>query len=203
MNFYEERIRKQVEKSKQEAAEKAAKEYERSLTVQYQTLLNSTIETFTVTEAPHVTVTEPVTIKERNTPVPIGTTQDKTYIVTEGTTSLVVLSTLSPSKEVLEKRVKEAVERARKEKVDSDYRSEQEFLYQNYTRPILHPDLSPKFLSALSPPLATMPDKLYNGLSVQQTEGGLLVTANLSTFSGIAGLLGVMGVGNFLLYYPF
>ena len=44
-----------------------------------------------------------------------------------------------------------------------------------------------------------MPDKLHNGLSVQHTEGGLLVTANLSTYSGIAGLLGVMGIGNLLL----
>jgi hypothetical protein len=46
MNFYEERIRKQVERSKQEAADKAAKEYEKSLTVQYQTLLNSTTKKF-------------------------------------------------------------------------------------------------------------------------------------------------------------
>ncbi len=30
------------------------------------------------------------------------------------------------------------------------------------------------------------------------TEGGLLVTVNLSTYSGIAGLLGVMGIGNLL-----
>jgi hypothetical protein len=44
-----------------------------------------------------------------------------------------------------------------------------------------------------------MPDKLYHGLSVQQTEGGFLVTANLSTFGGIAGLLGVMGVGKVIL----
>ncbi len=29
MNFYQERIRKQVERSKQEAADKAAKEYEK------------------------------------------------------------------------------------------------------------------------------------------------------------------------------
>jgi hypothetical protein len=199
MNFYEERIRKQVERSKQEAADKAAKEYEKSLTVQYQTLLNSTTEKFTVTESPHVTVTEPVTIKERYTPAPIGTTQDKSYRVTEGTTSLAVLSTLSPSKGVLEKRVKEAIEKARKEKVESEYRAEQEFLSQNVTRPIVNPDLSPRFLSALSPPLATMPDKLYHGLSVQQTEGGFLVTANLSTFGGIAGLLGVMGVGKVIL----
>ncbi len=117
-----------MERSKQEAADKAAKEYEKSLTVQYQTFLNSTTEKFIVTESPHVTVTEPVTIKERYTHAPIGTTQDKNFRVTEGTTSLAVLSTLSPSEGVLEKRVKEAVEKARKEKVESEYRAEQEFL---------------------------------------------------------------------------
>jgi len=44
MNLFEERIRKQIEKSKEEAAEKAAKEYERSLTVQYQPIHNVTVE---------------------------------------------------------------------------------------------------------------------------------------------------------------
>ncbi len=50
MNLFEERIRKQIEKSKKEAAEKAAKEYERSLTVQYQPIHNVTVEMATVTE---------------------------------------------------------------------------------------------------------------------------------------------------------
>jgi hypothetical protein len=48
-----------------------------------------------------------------------------------------------------------------------------------------------------------MLDMLYKGLSVQQTEGGLLVTANLSTYSGIAGLMGVMGVGNLFIINKF
>jgi len=72
-----------------------------------------------------------------------------------------------------------------------------------FTCPVLHSDLSPKFLSSQSPPLATMLDMLYKGLSVQQTEGGLLVTANLSTYSGIAGLMGVMGVGNLFIINKF
>ncbi len=50
MNLFEERIRKQIEKSKKEAAEKDAKEYERSLTVQYQPIHNVTVEMATVTE---------------------------------------------------------------------------------------------------------------------------------------------------------
>jgi len=157
MNLFEERIRKQIEKSKKEAAEKAAKEYERSLTVQYQPIHNVTVEMTTVTETQSVFVIEP------------------------------------------EKRVKDAVEKAKKEKSDYEYRAEQEYLYQNLTRSLLYPDLSVKSPSTLSPPLATMPDKLYKGLSVQHTEGGLLVTANLSTYSGIAGLLGVMGIGNLLI----
>ena len=35
MNLFEERLRKQVERTKQEAAEKAAKDFEKSLTIHY------------------------------------------------------------------------------------------------------------------------------------------------------------------------
>jgi predicted signal transduction protein with EAL and GGDEF domain len=65
MNLFEERIRKQIEKSKKEAAEKAAKEYERSLTVQYQPIHNVTVEMSKVTETQRVFVTEPKVDKER------------------------------------------------------------------------------------------------------------------------------------------
>ncbi len=54
MNLFKERIRKQIEKSKKEAAEKAAKEYERSLTVQYQPIHNVTVEMSAVTETQSV-----------------------------------------------------------------------------------------------------------------------------------------------------
>jgi len=124
---------------------------------------------------------------------------EETVLLTETPSLSIPLTTLSPSKDVYEKRVKDAVEKAKKEKSEYEYRAEQEYLYQNLTRSLLYPDLSDKSPSTLSPPLATMPDKLYKGLSVQHTEGGLLVTANLSTYSGIAGLLGVMGIGNLLI----
>ncbi len=192
MNLFEERIRKQIEKSKKEAAEKAAKEYERSLTVQYQPIHNVTVEMATVTETQSVFVTEPKANKEKN----IST--EKTLVVTETLSPLPSLTTLSPSKDVYEKRVKDAVEKAKKEKSEYEYRAEQEYLYQNLTRSLLYPELSAKSPPTPSPPLATMPDKLSTGLSVQHTEGGLLVTVNLSTYSGIAGLLGVMGIGNLL-----
>jgi hypothetical protein len=193
MNLFEERIRKQIEKSKKEAAEKAAKEYERSLTIQYQPIHNVTVEMATVTETQNVFVTEPKANKEMNI------SAEKTVLMTETPSPSIPLTTLSPSKDVYEKRVKDAVEKAKKEKSDYEYRAEQEYLYQNLTRSLLYPDLSVKSPSTLSPPLATMPDKLYNGLSVQHTEGGLLVTANLITYSGLAGLLGVMGIGNLLI----
>jgi hypothetical protein len=193
MNLFEERIRKQIEKSKKEAAEKAAKEYERSLTVQYQLIHNVTVEMAIVTETQSVFVTEPKANKEKN----IST--EKTLVVTETLPPFPSLTTLSPSKDVYEKRVKDAVEKAKKEKSDYEYRAEQEYLYQNLNRSLLYPELSAKSPPTPSPPLATMPDKLYKGLSVQHTEGGLLVTANLSTYSGIAGLLGVMGIGNLLI----
>ena len=190
MNLFEERIRKQIEKSKKEAADKAAKEYEKFLTVQYQTIHNATVEMPVVTETQGFSVTESQINKGENI------VTEKTSLTTESISPLVSLTTASPSKDVYEKRVKEAVEKAKKEKSEYEYRAEQEFLYQNLTRSLLYPDLSVKSPSTLSPPLATMPDKLYKGLSVQHTEGGLLVTANLSTYSGIAGLLGVMGIGN-------
>jgi P2-related tail formation protein len=58
MNLFEERIRKQIEKSKQEAAEKTAKEYEKSLTAQYQPIHNVTVGMSAVTETQGVFVTE-------------------------------------------------------------------------------------------------------------------------------------------------
>ncbi len=110
-NLFEERIRKQIEKSKKEAAEKAAKEYETSLTAQYQPIHNVTVEMATVTETQSVFVTEPKANKEMN----IST--EKTVLVTETLSPSTSLTTLSPSKDVYEKRVKDAVEKAKKEKV--------------------------------------------------------------------------------------
>ena len=131
MNLFEERIRKQIEKSKKEAAERAAKEYERSLTVQYQPIHNVTVEMATVTETQSVFVTEPKANKGMN----IST--EKTVLLTETPSLSIPLTTLSPSKDVYEKRMKDAVEKAKKEKSDYEYRAEQEYLYQNLTRSLL------------------------------------------------------------------
>ncbi len=119
MNLFEERIRKQIEKSKKEAAEKAAKEYERSLTVQYQPIHNVTVEMATVTETQSVFVTEP----KANNGMNIST--EKTVLMTETPSPSISLTTLSPSKDVYEKRVKDAVAKAKKEKSDYEYRAEQ------------------------------------------------------------------------------
>ncbi len=68
----------------------------------------------------------------------------------------------------------------------------------NFTRPVLHSDLSPKFLSSQSPPLATMLDMLYKGLSVQQTEAAYWLQ---QTWVLIVGLLGLWVLWEWVIYF--
>ena len=185
MNRFEERLKKQVERTKQEDAERAAREFEKSLTSRYLSLSNST---------PEMTVTESTSswLKITND----SFINDKPVPVTEISTTSVVLSSLSPSKNVFDKRVSDAVERTKKEQSRVAYHVEQEHLYQNLTHPVPVVNLSIKSLSTPAPPLATMSNNLHNGLSVRHTGEGTLVTVNLNTYYGLAGLLGVAGLGN-------
>lgn len=200
MDFYERKLKLEIEKSKAAAAEKSAREYESKLSQQYLDHSNhsSTVIFDQVEEKELSRVTMSSKYEEEPTSFDVSTRPSLDLpekMATTAPATTLKLATTESYKELYEKKVKEEEDRIREREAEAEYKRDMaKWAMMAKVDPSL---VSTKTMDLTSggPYLATRDAGPNIGFKLTSTDRGTELTLGLSTWEGVAGLLAIMGTG--------